>query len=73
MAAGNELSSEVLASEAVHLSSFRANKELLAFSTEGYGGHRFLQLGLPEGKMGCGQRTLSFPKLQTYYNNNKFI
>lgn len=55
MAAGDELRSEVPAAEAVHLSSFRAHKELLAFSTESYGGHRLLQLGLSEGERARGQ------------------
>lgn len=50
MATGNELRSEVLAVKAIHLSSFCANKEPLAFPTESYGGHRFLQLGLSEEK-----------------------
>lgn len=56
VATGNEFRSEVLAAEAIHLSSFCANKELLAFSTESYGGHRLLQLGLSAGKRGRGQR-----------------
>lgn len=62
VATGNELRSEVLAAEAIHLSSFCADKELLAFSTERYGGHRLLQLGLSGGKKkrGCGQRTFLF-------------
>lgn len=50
VATGNELRCEVLAVKAIHLSSFCANKEPLAFPTESYGGHRFLQLGLSEEK-----------------------
>lgn len=52
VAAGNELRSEVLAADAIHLSSFCAYKEPLVLSTESYGGHRFLQLSLSEEQKG---------------------
>lgn len=57
VAAGDQLRSEVLAADAVDLSSFCAHKEALAFPAERYGGHRLLQLRLSGENGGRGPRT----------------
>lgn len=44
VAAGNEFSFEVVVTETVYLGCLGADKELLTLSSEGDGGHSFIQL-----------------------------